>query len=181
MALSAVRACAHTIHRLFKLSVYDVALAMAHAPFSSALLLLLVAPEPVERDAPERPLVQSERFSFHQRIIIRVPRMPIAATPDAAALRTPLRWEEKTARKCVALDSLVGASVPTSQSVDLVARDGTRLRARFADGCKALDFYSGFYMRPTGDGQVCAKRDAIRARSGGTCQIKEFRELVPHR
>ncbi len=152
---------------------------MLHPPFSSALLLLLAAPEPGDGSTQARRFVQTEQFSFHQRIIIRVPRMPAEAAPAAAAPRAPVRWVEKKSRKCVALDSLVGASVPTSESVDLVANDGTRLRARFVDGCKALDFYSGFYMRPTVDGQVCAKRDAIRARSGGTCQIREFRQLLP--
>lgn len=158
---------------------------MTSLPLSSALLLLLAAADAPEggksERVPDRILVQTGQFSFHQRIIVRVPRMPGDDAQAPAASRAPARWVEKNTRKCVPLETLVGASVPTAESVDLVANDGSRMRARFADDCAALDFYSGFYIRPTSDGQVCAKRDVIRSRSGGTCRIEELRRLVPHR
>ncbi|MFM9828259.1 MAG: hypothetical protein ACKVOB_05865 [Sphingomonas sp.] len=155
---------------------------MTQPPLSSALLLLLVAPEPAGGGTPEKArVVQTQEFTFHQRVIIRVPRMPEEPLAASASARAPVRWIEKKARKCVGLETLIGASVPTSESVDLVVNDGRRLRARFADGCAGLDFYSGFYIRPTTDGQVCAKRDVVRSRSGGACQIREFRQLIPQR
>jgi len=49
------------------------------------------------------------------------------------------------------------------------------------EACPALDFYSGFYLRPSADGQVCADRDTVHARSGGQCGIERFRTLVPRK
>jgi hypothetical protein len=55
------------------------------------------------------------------------------------------------------------------------------LRARLDHGCRALDFYSGFYLRPAPDGNICADRDSVRARSGASCEISRFRRLVAER
>jgi hypothetical protein len=65
-------------------------------------------------------------------------------------------------------------------NVDLILIDGERLRAKIGGGdCRSLDYYSGFYIRPGRDGQVCADRDALRVRSGATCQIESFKTLTP--
>ena len=44
--------------------------------------------------------------------------------------------------------------------------------------CPALDFYGGFYLQPD-DERICAKRETIRSRVGGSCRIERFRLLVP--
>jgi len=62
-------------------------------------------------------------------------------------------------------------------SVDLITAAGRRLRARFDDDCRAIDFYAGFYLKRTVDGMLCAKRDAIRSRSGDFCRIEAFKQL----
>ncbi len=135
--------------------------------------------------APSRPPVTGTITSvtIQQRMIIRVPRMPVGrtrttASAPAAAL-PPIRWVEKKTDKCVPLITLAAAAVTGSDSVDLLLNGGKRLRARFGSECPALDFYSGFYVKMTGDGKVCSGRDSIRARSGGECRIKSFRALVP--
>ncbi len=115
---------------------------------------------------------QSVQYSVHQRIIIRVPRVePVK----------PVEWRETKASRCTPLDGIAGAAFLKAGSVDLVFSDGRRLRAKFADDCPAIDFYSGFYIRPTADGQVCARRDAVRSRSGAACEIRTLRRLVPRR
>ncbi|TZG29671.1 hypothetical protein FYJ91_04040 [Sphingomonas montanisoli] len=91
----------------------------------------------------------------------------------------PLKWKEKKGPKCVALSQIAGAAVVTDDAIDLVTRDGDRLRARFSSNCPALDYYSGFYMKPTQDGRICSDRDVIRTRSGAQCEIERFRKLVP--
>lgn len=111
-------------------------------------------------------------YSFHQRIVIRVPRV----TPVE-----PVRWRETRAERCVPLENLAGAAFNAARSVDLVLSGGQRLRAHFKEECPAIDFYSGFYIRPTSDGLVCARRDAVRSRSGASCEIHAFRRLVPRR
>ena len=97
----------------------------------------------------------------------------------AAALPKPLKWKEKKGPKCVALSQIAGAAVVTDDAIDLVTRAGDRLRARFSSNCPALDYYSGFYMKPTQDGRICSDRDVIRTRSGAQCEIERFRKLVP--
>ena len=72
------------------------------------------------------------------------------------------------------LDSVLGQS-----SVDLMMRNGNRIRARLGSSCPALDYYSGFYITPGEDGFVCAGRETIRSRAGGQCEIDMFRLLRP--
>lgn len=157
---------------------------MAGPSIPAAILLSLMpaghAPAgAAAREAP--PPVELAQLTFHQRIVIRIPQLPDpsasrANIPDTA----PARIVEKKGPKCVATGSIAGVSVTRADSVDLVTTDG-RYRARFDDQCPALDFYRGFYLRQTSDGLLCADRDALRARSGGECRIKQFKRLVRRR
>lgn len=127
------------------------------------------------------PAVRAAPVRVHQQIIIRVPRM---AAPMSTMTRTalpPINWIERRGEQCVPLGALAGAAITRSDSVDLVLSGGKRVRARLARNCPTLDFYSGFYLRATRDGLLCADRDTIRARSGGECDIERFRTLVPGR
>jgi hypothetical protein len=109
------------------------------------------------------------QLTIRQQLIIRVPtRRP---PPE------PIEWREKDGPKCVPAGALAGALV-SRRGVDLLLRGGRRVRARL-DRCPPLDYYSGFYVRPGADGRVCADRDTIRVRSGGSCEIDAFRLLVP--
>ena len=56
--------------------------------------------------------------------------------------------------------------------------DRTRIRAQLDEDCPALDFYGGFYLQPDDD-RLCAHRDAIHSRMGGSCTIERFRQLEP--
>ena len=137
------------------------------------------------RADPPRPPVTGTITSvtIQQRMIIRVPRLPVGRTPvsgsGVTASLPPIRWVEKSADKCVPVINLAAAAITGSDSVDLMLNGGKRLRARFGSDCPALDFYSGFYVRMPKDGKVCSGRDSFRARSGGECRIKSFRALVP--
>lgn len=120
---------------------------------------------------------------IQQHIVIRVPRPdPVRrmSAPMPAPL-PPIDWVEKSADDCVRTDSLSGAAIIRSDSVDLVLSGGRRVRAKLGNECPALDFYSGFYVKPNKDGKVCAKRDSFRSRAGGECRIKAFRALIPGR
>ena len=63
----------------------------------------------------------------------------------------------------------------------MVMRGGRVIRARLEKGCPSIDFYSGFYLKPTKDGQLCQDRDTIHSRTGGACEIEKFRTLLPPR
>lgn len=131
--------------------------------------------------APPPPRIVTS-ITIQRSLIIRVPRLPIGATPLASVSPLPpIRWTEKRADRCVPVTDLAGAAISTPDSVDLLLNGGKRLRARFDDNCPALDFYSGFYVKMPRDGKVCARRDTVRSRSGGECTIASFRALVPTR
>ena len=142
-------------------------------PLAPALLLLALAPAATSEDAmPNR--VDMAQLTIHQRIVIRIPRMPHR---EPRSEPKPLRLIEKKGPKCVPAGALVGAIVQQTDSVDLLMIDGTQVRAQLENDCPALDFYSGMYMKQNEDGLVCARRDSIRSRSGGTCRIDGFRRL----
>lgn len=128
-------------------------------------VLLLIAPgdggtTPVRRlrVAPPHPL-----HAAHQ---------PIVPPPVVA-------YREKRGPGCIDANAIAGVAVSGPDAVDFILKGGQRVRAKLADACPALDYYSGFYLSPQSDGRVCADRDSIRTRSGGDCQIDRFRKLEP--
>ncbi len=141
----------------------------------------------------EMPGIGPDASGYYQivverQLIIRIPARPTSLTNfsagDSAAPRArsePIVWRETKAPRCVAMRSLVGIQTVQRDSIDLVTRENQRLRARLNRGCRALDFYSGFYMKASKDGRLCAERDALHARSGEECEVERFRLMVPVR
>jgi hypothetical protein len=131
-------------------------LAYAVLAFSASTGVLLAAP----------PML------IEQRTIIRI------RTFSASEAPRPMEWKERKGPRCLRLDLLGGAAITQPDSVDLALRGGQRIRAQLEKGCPARDFfYSGFYLLPSRDGQVCVKRDMFHARMGGDCAIKRFNTL----
>ena len=130
----------------------------------------------VGQEAPRPPAPPRARgsISMRQQIIIRVPRGVRTAIPASSSL---IQWRESRGPRCLSATQIVGATLLGQNSVDLILRDNSRIRARLESGCPALDYYRGFYVNATQDGRICADRDAIRSRAGGECQIDQFRTL----
>ncbi|HEV2817207.1 MAG TPA: hypothetical protein VGW40_08310 [Allosphingosinicella sp.] len=137
-----------------------------------AALLLLAFGDEQERQPGPRP-AQGAITVHQQQIIVRMP-VGIRPAPPAASL---IRWEEHRGPRCIAWARILGAGLLGQNSVDLIFRDGTRVRARLERRCPALDYYRGFYLPATVDGLICADRDSVRSRTGGQCQIDQFRSL----
>jgi hypothetical protein len=142
-------------------------------PALSVTLLLSATPMLAATDAP----VRVAQLTIHQRVVIRVPRMPQDPMPVQARSVKPISWKEKKGPKCLPAQGMAGALITASRQVDLVLVGGKRYRAKLNRDCKPLDFYSGFYVRPSKDGMICSDRDAIRVRSGAACEIDEFKVL----
>lgn len=90
-----------------------------------------------------------------------------------------IEWTERKGPKCIAVESIRGAMLSGHDGVDFILPKRRRVRAKLADDCPALDFYNGFYLSPDEDERLCARRDSISSRIGGSCRIERFRELVP--
>lgn len=88
--------------------------------------------------------------------------------PQAAPVRAKAA---KAGRGCVPVAAIAGAIVLDDRSVELSLKDGSRWTMRFAEACPALGYYQGFYYRRTQVRFLCAKHDAVMARSGGECPI----------
>ncbi len=111
------------------------------------------------------------RLVAQDQIILRVPVQPRLQGPQ-------IRWVERKGRKCVPLGDIRGAALSGPESVDFLLSDRKRVRAHLTEGCPALDFYAGFYLK-TDDERMCADRDFIHSRMGGSCEIERIRNLVP--
>lgn len=125
-------------------------------------------------DGAEAP-TRYAQVTMRQQIIVRVPARPRASRPAGR----PIEWKEGKGPKCVSARSIAGATLLGRNSVDLIFRDNSRVRAKLEKSCPALDYYHGFYISPNSDGMICADRDAIRSRMGGECEIERFRSLRP--
>lgn len=151
----------------------------------TAALLSPPLPQGDGRNVAPPPTVTGTRIAqvrIQQHFVVRVPRPDsVRRVSIPTAPLPPIAWVEKDADKCVKMQSLSGATITRPDSVDLFLTGGKRVRAKLGNECPALDFYSGFYVKPTKDGMVCAKRDVFRSRSGGECRIKAFRTLIPER
>ena len=148
---------------------------------SALALMLLASATAASAPVPAGPVdgVEVAQVTVTGRIIIRVPASRTDAAAAEFARPDPLpRWVEKKGPKCIVANQLAGAIVTDTDSVDLVLKGGARVRAHLDDDCAALGYYGGFYLKPSADGQVCAKRDAIRTRSGDSCPIGRFKRLV---
>jgi hypothetical protein len=130
--------------------------------FFSSLLGLGEAGDAAVQTTVSRTVIQEE-------MIVRVPVRPMTHA---------LEWEEHKGPKCIDAEDIVGARLSGPQQVDFRMRDRSFIRARFAADCPALDFYGDFYLNPPDD-RVCAKRDSIRSRMGGSCRIQKFQRVTP--
>ena len=111
------------------------------------------------------------RLIIQDEVILRVPVQPRPLMPE-------FEWVEKKGPKCVPVAAIQRALLSGSESVDFVLANRARIRAHFEEDCLGLDFYGGFYLQLEDD-RLCAHRDAIHSRIGGSCTIERFRQLVP--
>jgi hypothetical protein len=135
---------------------------------AAAFLLAMLSDAPAGASSADP--IQFAQVMIREQILIRVP-------PRAVPPQPIVEWKEDKGPKCVGMSSIAGAGLVGQSSVDLILKDRSRVRAKLEKSCPALDYYYGFYIRPSSDGQICADRDAIRSRMGGQCEIEKFRSL----
>ncbi len=162
-------------------------LVAAAAPASDVPVAATLPPVEASIPAIAPPDAGFFQVVIEQQIIIRVPaqRSPInnfaapAPPPPLRPREAQVVWREKKGPRCVAMKNIVRMEAVQRDSIDLITRQKQLLRAQLNRGCRALDFYAGFYMKGNKDGQLCEGRDEIHARTGAKCEVDEFRLLVP--
>jgi hypothetical protein len=119
---------------------------------------------------------------IEQRVTIRIsPAQPQMQPNMLAALpsRAPsTRIAERAMANCVPVAGIAGVQAADNNRLILYLRDSRVVSASLDRTCSSRDFYSGFYMQRSADGQLCVKRDTLLSRSGANCKLSRFRQLV---
>ena len=87
--------------------------------------------------------------------------------------------DRRARTRCIGVDHVAGAVVFGDRAVELTMANHSRWRMTFDAACPALGFYQGFYYRRAVAGHLCASRDAVISRAGGTCTIASISRIAP--
>ena len=104
---------------------------------------------------------------------------PMVPQPQSPPRAGATRFRERKTGKCMPALGIAAVQPITDGRLMFYMRDRRMLAAGLEKACSARDFYLGFYMSKTADGQLCVGRDAIHSRAGTTCKLKDVREYVP--
>lgn len=147
-------------------------------------------PEPMTQDGRMVLSIVSEGFRppaehqvrIEQRITIRIaPRAgppPPPFRPFMMDQPDRPRISERHAGKCLPIAGIAGVQVGRDNRLMLSLRDRRVISLGLEKGCRARDFYSGFYVERSPDGQICVDRDRLQSRSGANCALTRLRQLV---
>lgn len=123
----------------------------------------------------------AEQVRIEQHFSIRIspagPMMPPDMMDDLMDER-PERFEERAMGKCFASGAIQGVQSAEGNRLLLFMRDQHIISAVLEKACRARDFYSGFYIERSPDGQICVNRDKLQSRSGANCRIARLRALI---
>lgn len=120
---------------------------------------------------------------IEQRITIRITPRPSNVQPSMlmdlpAQAPTAPRFVERKMGKCLPVSGIAGVQAAAGNRLILYMRDQRVISAALERACSARDFYSGFYVERSGDGQLCVNRDTLQSRSGANCKLSGIKQLV---
>lgn len=120
------------------------------------------------------------------RMTIRI--TPRGAAPEAPNMpdrlsREPLasRFIERPMGRCLSASAISGVQPQQGNRLLLFMRGGGIVAADLERACQARDFYSGFYVPNSSDGNLCVGRDQLLTRSGANCKLTQIRQLIQDR
>src|SRR3546814_6341601 len=87
-------------------------------------------------------------------------------------------FSERKIGKCLPIAGIAGVQPNGSNHLLLFMRDQRLVSAELERACRARDFYLGFYLSRTSDGQLCVDRDTLLSRSGMNCKLTRIRQLI---
>ena len=120
---------------------------------------------------------------IEQRVQIRITPRGDAAGPQDMFVGIPddefgVHFTERKIGKCLSIAGIAGVQPDRGNRLLLYMRDRRLVAAELERSCRARDFYSGFYLARTPDGQLCVDRDVLLSRSGMNCKLTRIRQLV---
>ena len=124
----------------------------------------------------------NNQVRIEQRVIIRIsPRRPANRNPLLARLPQnglSTRYEEREMDSCLPVNRIAGVQTGTGNRLLLFLSDQRMVSVHLERACRARDFYSGFYVERSEDGQLCVDRDELQSRSGARCEVERMSQLV---
>ncbi|MFU7528204.1 hypothetical protein [Qipengyuania sp. ASV99] len=124
----------------------------------------------------------ARQVRIEQRVIIRIsPQRP--SNTNSLLARLPqrglsTRYEEREMDRCLPVGRISGVQTGTGNRLLLFLNDDRIVSVNLERACRARDFYSGFYVERSDDGQLCSGRDELQSRSGAKCEVQAMRQLV---
>ena len=122
------------------------------------------------------------QIRFERRVIVRISprgvgnrRNMLARLPTRA---NTTRYKERKAERCVPVNRIAGVETGSGNRLLLFLQDSQIMSLNLEKACRAKDFYSGFYVEPNKDGNLCVDRDTLQSRNGARCDIERMMELV---
>ncbi|MCK9542015.1 MAG: hypothetical protein M0R03_08295 [Novosphingobium sp.] len=127
-------------------------------------------------------IASAMQVRIEQRMTIRIAPQSRPAMPNMlmSLPQRPIgpRFTERKIGKCLPISGIVGVQVQDSNRLLLFLRDQRMVSASLERACRSRDFYSGFYLTPTSDSQLCVDRDSLHSRNGANCKLSRIRQLV---
>jgi hypothetical protein len=128
------------------------------------------------------PAQNQVRIEQHMSIRItplpRPPQLPRSYLLDIPQREIGPRFLERKMGRCLPVAGISGVQPDAGNRLILFMRDRRMVSATLERACRARDFYSGFYVDRTNDGQLCVDRDTLLSRSGANCKLTRFRQLI---
>jgi hypothetical protein len=140
-----------------------------------------------QEDLGEFPVSESFRIPvenqvrIERQVTIRIaprgsaPRPAMFDLPDRGR---PPRIAERRMGNCLPIGGIAGVQVGQNNRLTLFMRDRRTISLGLEKSCRAQDFYSGFYVERSPDGQICVDRDRLQSRSGANCALTRLRQLI---
>ncbi len=123
----------------------------------------------------------ANQVRIERQITIRISPRGIAPGPpmfDMPDRGRPPRIAERRIGNCVPIGGIAGVQVGRDNRLTVFMRDRRTVSLGLEKSCRAQDFYSGFYVERSIDGQLCVDRDRLQSRSGANCALTRLRQLV---
>ncbi len=115
---------------------------------------------------------------IQQRVVVRIsPAQPRSSLVADLPRQLSTRLVERKMGKCIPLRDVLAVQTGGPSKLILYLRDRQMISAQLDKACSARDFYSGFYVEPSKDGNLCVSRDELQSRSGAKCELSAFRRL----
>lgn len=92
-------------------------------------------------------------------------------------------WRVGKARSnlCIDSDRIAGAVIMDQRTLDVVLRGGERYRLSLESECPQVGYYGSFYYQVSTAGQLCAGRDRVMGRAGGSCKVRSIAPITVKR